>query len=1659
MAKKGNNNKNKVRLKGVHQTGGELNDEGKVKYTDAFLSTARKKSSEELNQTTERHAELSAQIEKHVNEITRWRSEELQIVHDLTSIQKSIHTTMQNQTNTAEQMYGVQNKLADKLQLAATYQLEIETAQREGNITNEKQLAIQQRTLRNLQDLGRLKTDAITQAQKLANFTKQSVPYYDKVQKFEAEIKELTKQVGDNVSGEKHHRLQTLNSMVKEYAVLGKLEKRNARKAKIQKSVKDLMTMQGTAAGKILKTLSDIVTNPLLIFTGLLALGAQRFDQMRQRGNELAEELDRVNKKLAGSGPYQDAIIKRARTIHSVFRAAGEGFAGSLESAVDAVQALQKQLGNMGSVSKDLVNLMSTIKLSINLSDDEVAKVIDTYMIVGQNSESAAKNAANMLYSMSETAGLNPGEMVKEIASATGETLAHFKGGTSELNNAVIAAKKMGLSLEDVAKVSRGLLDFETSIEAEMEAMMLTGMNLNFNKARHFAMNKQGAKATQEVLRQVGGLERFQKFNIFQQEAVARATGLNVDELLKTNVQREREKQIAKEKQEIHKDTAKMLPLVTNVMGKLETGLGIIDKLAAILGDIVLDVFGVDFKRAEELILAFVNSDTFQTGLKNVLFFMKGVIEGIVDVVSTIWTFLKDMPVIGPILKRIGKQDMSGGYEGAQKAGNVVGKVLTAGYITKKILGLTPLTAMWVQSSGGAMKGLGGEIAKGIKGLLGYGGQAAPTGAMGGVTTAGYLAAGAVIAKGVWDVGTLTGRSTSGETAEAVGGLVGAIAGAKGGAMIGTMIAPGVGTAIGAAVGAAGGYVGGRLVKHIEFFQDDLDKARIKIADAEIRAQEEVNGQNNIAKLKMVEESNKVRASFTKFGLGTDGMTKKEIAGFAKAQLEAGNITKKEYTSAIQGSMSGIDLLSRAVGGARGQIANQEHQRQMYVQGQMTVEDIEIAKRLAKSKTQLKVVESVTPEMIDESITLKQIKEDDRGFAYKNPFLFEHDRAIVVQQYYELYGKVIPKDQIEKALKDASQGMSIYFTNEGEMEMALKKVRGAMLEDLETAITEDEVIVLQTLTKRMQNARKLKFDKDNRLIVEEKKPLLEVRKKIPLKMERGGITKFAQGGITGKKFARGGITGEKFAQDRQVFYIAKEKYIQEKRMFNIASEKFDLGGLTRKFANGTVTTDPPPSGYIPRDDYVLPSETTQRGGNIQLQFDQAVMSDELSAKQRPWFDKVNKVGGLKPPYNIGGEKGKELSEAVGKKGEIMFFDYGDDVGRHSPIAKQHPGGEYWNKKKGTPNLTYEDVGLISMMQAASKIPAGGGLWGGSLGRNAWNQTDIPFDEGKGGDAWKPLKKLYSIAYHDGLGSGKLGHWKKRGNIRERFEGSLEGTKIANLRRVMGINKYNDKGDRLSNKEIHERVKALANATGGRELAAGILMALAAPAAIGAWTGIATGTATATAGMTAGTSILGAAWPVVSGLAQAGLGIETILSLGDVILDVYNGDVGKGGTLNYLSKALPKPLNYIPKSVQGYNDLQEKPPNILNFITHLLPWDKTDGAHNILKGGLKSWKSWHKPSYEIANSMLGDGFEASFGRYLHGRGGITPVNDMILSADGQLIETHEDDNIIARKGKVIQDKSGASVIDYGVVNSLLRELLIVSDSTTVEIDGKVVSEAV
>jgi hypothetical protein len=90
------------------------------------------------------------------------------------------------------------------------------------------------------------------------------------------------------------------------------------------------------------------------------------------------------------------------------------------------------------------------------------------------------------------------------------------------------------MSLQQAQNVARGLLNFEDSITNELEAELLTGKNLNLEKARYLALQGDSAGAAEEIARQVGGLSEFTKLNVIQQEALAKAAGMGVDEFTDT---------------------------------------------------------------------------------------------------------------------------------------------------------------------------------------------------------------------------------------------------------------------------------------------------------------------------------------------------------------------------------------------------------------------------------------------------------------------------------------------------------------------------------------------------------------------------------------------------------------------------------------------------------------------------------------------------------------------------------------------------------------------------------------------------------------------------------------------------------------------------------------------------------------------------------------------------------------------------------------------------------------------------------------------------------------------------------------------------------------------------------------------------------------------
>jgi hypothetical protein len=122
-------------------------------------------------------------------------------------------------------------------------------------------------------------------------------------------------------------------------------------------------------------------------------------------------------------------------------------------------------------------------------------------------------------------------KVIEEAASISGNMRANFGGNTEAIAQAVFQAKLLGLSLSQMEGVSGSLLDFQSSIESEMAAELLTGRQLNLEEARRAALMGDTETLMSEISKQAGTQEDFLAMNIIQRQALAKAVGLEANEL------------------------------------------------------------------------------------------------------------------------------------------------------------------------------------------------------------------------------------------------------------------------------------------------------------------------------------------------------------------------------------------------------------------------------------------------------------------------------------------------------------------------------------------------------------------------------------------------------------------------------------------------------------------------------------------------------------------------------------------------------------------------------------------------------------------------------------------------------------------------------------------------------------------------------------------------------------------------------------------------------------------------------------------------------------------------------------------------------------------------------------------------------------------------
>jgi hypothetical protein len=215
---------------------------------------------------------------------------------------------------------------------------------------------------------------------------------------------------------------------------------------------------------------------------------------------------------------------------------------------VDAQLTFTKLTGAASILSTENLKALAEAKDLIGLSEDAQKGLMNMAFTTGQEFEDIENTilGTSKITMMQNGLMMDQKEILDEVLKTSYSLRIQFGNNVQEITRAVVEAKRLGFTLQDIEGVQSNLLNFESSIAAELEAELLTGKELNLEKARYFALTGDIRGLTQEINKNIGSSADFERMNVLQREAFAKSLGFSADKLAEILYTQEQNDAIAK---------------------------------------------------------------------------------------------------------------------------------------------------------------------------------------------------------------------------------------------------------------------------------------------------------------------------------------------------------------------------------------------------------------------------------------------------------------------------------------------------------------------------------------------------------------------------------------------------------------------------------------------------------------------------------------------------------------------------------------------------------------------------------------------------------------------------------------------------------------------------------------------------------------------------------------------------------------------------------------------------------------------------------------------------------------------------------------------------------------------------------------------------------
>ncbi len=274
---------------------------------------------------------------------------------------------------------------------------------------------------------------------------------------------------------------------------------------------------------KVKSKVKAIITDPQVLKSFLAAKGIEAIKEGLEEVGEVFSEI-----RQEGFGVVT-ATKELGLALGSTFSLSG----ASMKENAQIMAGIREEMGNLDGLSKDVVVEVGKLSKTLGISAQEAGKLQGMFQSLPGTTAETATNTLEFAGALATAAHVAPGDVMKSIAGSAEDVALFTKDGGKNIATAAVAAKKLGVEFSTLTKSANALLDFESSINKQMEASVLLGKEINLDKAREAALNGDIVTATQEVLKNIGGEAEYNQMNLLQRKALADSMGVSVQELSK----------------------------------------------------------------------------------------------------------------------------------------------------------------------------------------------------------------------------------------------------------------------------------------------------------------------------------------------------------------------------------------------------------------------------------------------------------------------------------------------------------------------------------------------------------------------------------------------------------------------------------------------------------------------------------------------------------------------------------------------------------------------------------------------------------------------------------------------------------------------------------------------------------------------------------------------------------------------------------------------------------------------------------------------------------------------------------------------------------------------------------------------------------------------